>query len=398
MTKGASREPGADDVRRLYAFEKLRLRPEESPYLYVYIGIDHKTLLVPVRRELIADLAVLCLVILLGSGTALLMGRWGFLSPLKRLTSMAQQIAAGNLGARTGIDYRDAELGQLARSWDRMAEEIEKEIAQRILSENLLRQIVDAAPFGVHTYELEPDGSLLMIGANHAADRIVGIRHADMIGRTMEAIFPGLAATDLPAIYRRVARGVVDYTNDAFSYDGPGFHRNFEVRALCSGENRITVFFRDVTELRKKEQELFESEERYRQLVESSPDIIVVHCAEKIVFVNRAGVEKLGAADAAELLGLPMWNLHHPDNHAMIRERLTRLEKGHAVPVIGREVPSPGRYAPPCGGLRHPLHPPGPESDPGHCPRYLETQGPGRPASPAPENGGHRNPCRRHRP
>lgn len=51
---------------------------------------------------------------------------------------------------------------------------------------------------------------------------------------------------------------------------------------------------------RKYELEL--SEERYRQLVDSSPDALIVDCDGAIVFANPAAVRLTGAADASELL------------------------------------------------------------------------------------------------
>ena len=52
-----------------------------------------------------------------------------------------------------------------------------------------------------------------------------------------------------------------------------------------------------------REAALRESEERYRQLVELSPDAIVVHSDDVIDFINTAGVKLLGATRPEQLLG-----------------------------------------------------------------------------------------------
>jgi len=65
--------------------------------------------------------------------------------------------------------------------------------------------VIDNAPFGAHLYELQPNGGLVLIGANRSADRILGIRHHPLVGKTIEEAFPGLAEQGIPDTYRTVA-------------------------------------------------------------------------------------------------------------------------------------------------------------------------------------------------
>jgi PAS domain S-box-containing protein len=68
-----------------------------------------------------------------------------------------------------------------------------------------------------------------------------------------------------------------------------------------------------------------ESEERYRRLVELSPDGIGLHVEGKLVFINSAGARMLGAASAEELLGKPVLDVVHPDYRQIAVEKLRRL-------------------------------------------------------------------------
>jgi len=90
-----------------------------------------------------------------------------------------------------------------------------------------------------------------------------------------------------------------------------------------------------------------ESEERYRKLVELSPDGISVHCQGRFEFINPAGAEILGALSCAELVGRPVLESVHPDYHQVFSERLVLLaEKRVELPWMeekflrrdGREV------------------------------------------------------------
>ena len=73
---------------------------------------------------------------------------------------------------------------------------------------------------------------------------------------------------------------------------------------------------------RHKERALSESEERYRRVVEFSPDPIAVHVGGKFVYVNRAGLRMIGAREMSELVGKPILGIVHPDSQEAMRSRM----------------------------------------------------------------------------
>jgi PAS domain S-box-containing protein len=80
------------------------------------------------------------------------------------------------------------------------------------------------------------------------------------------------------------------------------------------------------------DEELRESEERYRKLVEFSPDTIAIHSVGNIVFINAAGVKLLGAQNPEQLIGKPVINFVHPDYREIAWERIRLMnEKGKNV-------------------------------------------------------------------
>ena len=90
----------------------------------------------------------------------------------------------------------------------------------------------------------------------------------------------------------------------------------------------------DLTERKRVESKLQESEARYRALVEWSPIGIGVHQHGRVVYANPAAVAILGASSERELLGLSIQELVDPRYRHMVEERGSKGQgKGAPLPL-----------------------------------------------------------------
>ncbi|MFH0882383.1 MAG: PAS domain S-box protein [bacterium] len=95
----------------------------------------------------------------------------------------------------------------------------------------------------------------------------------------------------------------------------------------------------DITQRKLAEENLRASEEKYRALVEKSPDAILVNVDNRIILVNQACLRLFGAKTENDLLGKSPFDLFHPDYHDLIRERTRKLIKeGESVPFIEEKI------------------------------------------------------------
>ncbi len=90
----------------------------------------------------------------------------------------------------------------------------------------------------------------------------------------------------------------------------------------------------DFTERKQAEAALKESEERYRQLFDLSPDAIAVHSDGKILLANTAAMKLMGATTPEEIIGKTMLDFVHPDYRKLVLERTReQIVEGKIVPV-----------------------------------------------------------------
>jgi signal transduction histidine kinase/HAMP domain-containing protein len=124
--EGTTEAVGMDGVPRLYGFSPLG----KARDAYVGVGVPKDVAFAPANRVLTRNLAALGIVSVLA-----LMAAWfgADLFVLRRVNALVRatrRLTAGDLGARTGLPHREGELGQLAQSFDEMAEALQTRQAE----------------------------------------------------------------------------------------------------------------------------------------------------------------------------------------------------------------------------------------------------------------------------
>ena len=193
-------------------------------------------------------------------------------------------------------------------------------------SESRFRAIVEAEPECVKTVAV--DGRLLEM--NPAGLRMIEAENeAEVIGRQMcELIHPEDRAAYL-ALHQRVACGETGQLQ--FRIVGlKGSERWMEsqsvpLRADDGSVLSVLSVTRDISERKRAEAAVRESEDRYRDLVENSRDLICTHDLEgHLLSVNEAAVRLTGFSRAA-LLQIDMADLLAPEVRAGFNEYLKAI-------------------------------------------------------------------------
>ncbi len=207
-------------------------------------------------------------------------------------------------------------------------------------SEEKYRAIADSVPVGIF---IHVGGSIRYAGKEAA--RMLGFEVEEILGTN---IMDFIHEDDRPLVAERARRRALGedvpsgYEVKVVRKDGdivPILIYGSNIEYL--GEKAIQGVFIDISERKKVEKELEEtlhrlrsSEERYRVLVESSNDGIVVVSDLNMVFFNRRVLSLLGYGQE-ELMNRPFVEVVHPDD----RERVLN----NYLKRLGGESP-PGRY------------------------------------------------------
>ena len=105
------------------------------------------------------------------------------------------------------------------------------------------------------------------------------------------------------------------------------------------GETAILGTAFDITERKRIEQALQESEERYRRLVSLSFDAIAVQRQGMFISVNPSGARLFGAAGPEDLIGRSIIDFVHPDYVETVRDRIRQTQdEGQDAPLIEEKL------------------------------------------------------------
>jgi PAS domain S-box-containing protein len=179
------------------------------------------------------------------------------------------------------------------------------------------------------------DDSGKVASLNAVAERLTGWTTAGAMGHQVEEVFRIIHAETLAVVENPVARVLkenraVALTEDTVLISADG--TQYQVADSCApihdahGHVRGAVLvFRDVTEAATIQRRIAESEERYRLLVETANEAIVVARDGKFAYINPMAMEITGYSQE-ELLAMDFIHLIMPADRALvIRNHLKRL-------------------------------------------------------------------------
>jgi len=199
-----------------------------------------------------------------------------------------------------------------------------RKLAEQVIRENeeRYRTIFEASTTA--TVILNSDTIITL--ANNEFEKISGLPKQEIEGKKSWQEF--VSPEDLPRMleYNRQRRLPGGNAPPAYSFaflDRDGNRRTMFVSiANIPGTDMQVASLLDLTQKEEAQKALQESEDRYRRLVELSPDAIAVHSDGIIQYTNPAARRIFAAQSDEALLGKALLDFVHPDYHHIVTRRM----------------------------------------------------------------------------
>jgi two-component system CheB/CheR fusion protein len=161
---------------------------------------------------------------------------------------------------------------------------------------------------------------------NPAAAAVYGRPAEDLLGRRLLAEFPGTIEAGVFDAFVRVAETGGAHREE-LRYGSDGLDGWFDFTVVQLGDG-VAQTFRDITEQKEAEAALRESEERFRELFEGSPDAIFVESLDGVVLDVNPAACRLHNAGRDWLVGRDLSELVPPEYREQARKDFEQLATG----------------------------------------------------------------------
>lgn len=226
------------------------------------------------------------------------------------------------------IDYED---GKAVRVFGTCLDITVRKNAEEKLrnSEEKFRLIAESSAEVI--WQLDLDGHVTYVSPG--VQTILGYTPEELMGMSFDAFFPDSEIQRVTDVFLRIVSGgsyqLLEFTGKR--KDSSLIPMEFSVRPIIRNETVIGVqgIARDISERKRAEEILRESEKKYRLFVEAANEgVWAMDAAHRTTFVNRRMAEMLGY-DEVEMLGQPvktfMFEEDLHDHDAKVEQR----KKGH---------------------------------------------------------------------
>jgi PAS domain S-box-containing protein len=207
-----------------------------------------------------------------------------------------------------------------------------EDITERKETEEKIRNlanIVESSNDAIGTISLK--GTLT--SWNKGAEEVYGYSAEEIIGKHVSVAAPSHLVDETEKLCERVKQGenINNYETLRLRKDGKIIDVSITLSPVYDLHGKMTAFSfvsRNITERKRAEEKLRESEEKYRIIVETANEGVVKTDAEDIInYVNKKMVDMLGYT-LEECIGRPVWDFFSEEYRPLIKQNREKKKQG----------------------------------------------------------------------
>jgi PAS domain S-box-containing protein len=167
---------------------------------------------------------------------------------------------------------------------------------------------------------------------NRGAEHVYGYLAEEVLGKPISILEPSTLTGEARRLDRLIKRGeeIHNYETSRLRKDGTIINVSMTLSPIFDASGKLTAISaiaRDITETKTAEEKLRESEEKYRNIVETSNEgIYLVDDEAKIIYVNR--IMETSGYTLEELIGRPIWDFISEESKPVARRSFEKRRQG----------------------------------------------------------------------
>ena len=168
---------------------------------------------------------------------------------------------------------------------------------------------------------------------NKGAEQIYGYSAEEIVGQSASILEPDFLKGEVKKFNEKIKRGEVvkNYETLRLRKDGTQINVSVTLSPVFDDSGRATalsVIVRDITESKRVEEKRRESEEKYRNIVETANEGILITDNENIItYVNKKFADMLGY-NIEEVIGRPIWGFISDEYKPIVKRNLENRMRG----------------------------------------------------------------------
>ena len=245
--------------------------------------------------------------------------------PITELAHAIARLAKGDLSTRIAAEGT-GEVQTLLEGFNQMAEDLDKTTVSKDYVDNIIKSMINSL------IVVSPENKI--IRTNTATCMLLGYEEKELVGRTVETIFGGNGSSKDPWMKTMFAENHVSNIEEIYRTKN-----GQEIPVLLSASvmydankviRGIVYVAQDITERKRAEEALRESENKYRKIFENVQDIFYQTDNKGNIIDISPSIERYSGFPREELIGKPVAEVYrNPEDRIKLVQ--TIREKGEVV-------------------------------------------------------------------